>query len=57
MVGLQREYSMKDVKYRVVGDLSNTDRVMNHTFWVIIYPGLSEPHLNFTASIIKEFVA
>lgn len=52
---LLRQPSMKDVKYRVVGDLSNTDRVMNHTFWVGIYPGLSEPHLDFTSSIIREF--
>ena len=52
---LLRQPSMKDVKYRIVGNLSNTDRVMNHTFWVGIYPGLSEPHLDFTSSIIKEF--
>jgi len=52
---LLRQPSMKNVKYKVVGDLKNTDIIMNNTFWVGIYPGLSETQLKFTADTIKEF--
>lgn len=41
--------------YRVVGDLTNTDIVMNNTFWVGIYPGLTEEMLDYTAQKISEF--
>ncbi len=43
-------------RYRVVGDLSNTDRIMNHTFWVGVYPGLSLPKLNYMIASIREAV-
>jgi CDP-6-deoxy-D-xylo-4-hexulose-3-dehydrase len=46
---------MKNVNYRVVGDLSNTDTVMNNTFWVGVFPGLQEEQLEFIAQTIKEF--
>ena len=42
--------------YRVVGDLAVTDRVMNHTFWVGVYPGMTEDMLDYMAKIIKEAV-
>jgi CDP-6-deoxy-D-xylo-4-hexulose-3-dehydrase len=41
--------------YRVVGDLSNTDRIMNDTFWVGVYPGMSESMLEFMIEQIKLF--
>ena len=40
--------------YRVAGDLSNTDRIMNDTFWIGVYPGLSESDLNRMADAIIE---
>jgi len=42
--------------YRVVGDLTNTDRIMNDTFWVGIYPGMTYKMIDYTAKIIKEAV-
>lgn len=42
--------------YRVVGNLKNTDLIMNNTFWVGIYPGMNENMLNFMANSIKEFM-
>lgn len=42
--------------YRVVGNLANTDRIMNDTFWVGVYPGMTEEKLAYMARIIKEAV-
>lgn len=42
-------------EYRVVGELTNTDRIMNQTFWIGIYPGLTEEHLNFVITKFEEF--
>ena len=42
-------------KYRIIGDLSNTDTIMNMTFWVGIFPGLTEEMLEFTANRIAVF--
>ncbi len=42
--------------YRIVGDLSNTDRIMNDTFWVGVYPGMTDEMLDYMAKTIKEAV-
>lgn len=52
---LIRQPYFENVKYRVVGDLTNTDRIMNQTFWVGVYPGLTHEHLDFIASKLEEF--
>ena len=40
--------------YRVVGDLTVTDRIMKDTFWIGVYPGMTEPMLKYMADTIKE---
>lgn len=42
--------------YRVVGDLKNTDRVMTDTFWVGVYPGMTDEMIDFMAKTIIEAV-
>ncbi len=42
--------------YRVVGELTNTDRVMNDTFWVGVYPGMTDKMIDYMAEVIKESV-
>lgn len=42
--------------YRVVGKLTNTDRIMNDTFWVGVYPGMTDDMIDYIARIIKEAV-
>lgn len=42
--------------YRVVGCLENTDRIMNDTFWVGVYPGMSDEKLDYMIKVIKEAV-
>lgn len=43
-------------KYRVVGDLSTTDFVMNNTFWIGVYPGMTDDMIDYMAEVIKEAV-
>lgn len=40
--------------YRVIGDLKNTDTIMNNTFWVGVYPGLNDGKLDYIIKNIKE---
>lgn len=42
--------------YRVVGSLENTDFIMNNTFWVGVYPGMSDDMIDYMAKIIIEAV-
>ena len=41
--------------FRIAGQLDNTDRVMNDTFWLGVYPGLDTPQLDFVAKRLGEF--
>ena len=42
--------------YRIVGDLANTDRIMRDTFWVGVYPGMTDEMIDYMAQVIKEAV-
>ncbi len=42
--------------YRIAGDLANTDRIMNQTFWIGVYPGMTREKLDYMAGRIIEFV-
>jgi CDP-4-dehydro-6-deoxyglucose reductase, E1 len=52
---LTKQPYFKNVEYRVVGDLVNTDRTMNQTFWVGVQPSLHQVHLNFVVEKLEEF--
>ena len=41
--------------YRVVGELRTTDPIMRHTFWLGVYPGLTENMLDYVAQITEAF--
>ena len=43
--------------YRVAGSLSNTDAVMERSFWIGVYPGMTEEKLRYMAHTIKTFIA
>ncbi|MBQ8247495.1 MAG: lipopolysaccharide biosynthesis protein RfbH [Lachnospiraceae bacterium] len=40
--------------FRVIGDLTNTDRIMADTFWVGVYPGMTDDMIDYMAKIIIE---
>ncbi|HWU02011.1 MAG TPA: lipopolysaccharide biosynthesis protein RfbH [Novosphingobium sp.] len=54
---LLRQPYMKGRDVRVVGDLTNADLVTTNTFWLGVYPGLTEDHLAYTAQTIAAFLA
>lgn len=43
--------------YRVVGDLTGTDFIMNNTLWIGVYPGMSHEMLEYIVKTVKEFIA
>ena len=43
-------------KYRVVGDLTITDFIMNNTFWIGVYPGMTDEMIDYMAKTIIEAV-
>jgi CDP-6-deoxy-D-xylo-4-hexulose-3-dehydrase len=46
---------MKDIIFKVHGDLKNTDLIMENTFWIGLYPGLSIKHLEYSIDKISNF--
>ena len=42
--------------YRIVGELLNTDRIMDDTFWVGVYPGMTDEKIDYMAKKIREAV-
>ncbi len=42
--------------YRISGDLPNTDKIMNDSFWIGVYPGMTEQKLDWMATSIKGFL-
>lgn len=53
---LTRQPYMAGAKYRVSGDLTNTDNVMNNTFWIGVQPALTKEMLEFVAVQIETFL-
>jgi CDP-4-dehydro-6-deoxyglucose reductase, E1 len=52
---LTRQPYFEGRQYRVSGELANTDKIMNDTFWVGVYPGLSEPMLDYIVERLETF--
>ena len=53
---LTRQPYMKDAHYRVSGDLTHTDNVMNNTFWIGVQPSLAPEMLEFAARKIETYL-
>lgn len=53
---LTRQPYMAGAKYRISGDLTNTDNVMNSTFWIGVQPALTRDMLEFAASKIESYL-
>jgi CDP-6-deoxy-D-xylo-4-hexulose-3-dehydrase len=53
---LTRQPYMIGRNFRISGTLTNTDTVMNQTFWLGVYPGLDEQRLDYMASHVETFL-
>lgn len=50
------EHLVEGTDYRFVGELKNTDNIMNNAFWIGLYPGMGERRLDYMISIIRDFI-
>jgi CDP-6-deoxy-D-xylo-4-hexulose-3-dehydrase len=51
---LLRQPSFKGTPRRVIGNLKNSDVVMNNTFWIGVWPGLSEKMLDYVIETLQD---
>ncbi len=51
---LLRQPLYKNSQHRVIGDLKNTDNIMNNVFWIGVHPGLNQEHLDYIIKVIKS---
>ncbi|MFF7475303.1 lipopolysaccharide biosynthesis protein RfbH [Streptomyces sp. NPDC008092] len=54
---LTRHPAYIDQPHRIVGELTNSDLITEHTFWIGVYPALTDEMLDYVTASIKEFVA
>jgi CDP-6-deoxy-D-xylo-4-hexulose-3-dehydrase len=52
---LVKQPYMKNIDFKIHRDLKNTDLIMENTFWIGLYPGLSKEHLQYSVLKIKKF--
>ena len=53
---ITRQPAYQDIKYRVVGDLTNTDTVMKQTFWIGVYPRITTDMVEYVLSVFTNFL-
>jgi CDP-4-dehydro-6-deoxyglucose reductase, E1 len=51
---LLRQPAYRDIQCRVIGDLHNTDFVMNNVFWIGLYPGITQPMISYMAETFHQ---
>jgi CDP-6-deoxy-D-xylo-4-hexulose-3-dehydrase len=51
---LTRQPAYKNIHHRIIGDLKNSDRVMNQAFWIGVYPGLTSEQVDYMIQTLRE---
>jgi CDP-6-deoxy-D-xylo-4-hexulose-3-dehydrase len=53
---LRKQPYFKDYKYRVVGDLKNTETIVNDTFWIGVTPAVNDEMIDYMVSVFDEIL-
>jgi len=53
---LLKQPYMKNQHYKIIGDLKNSDIVVNNTFWIGVYPGLGTEELSYVLEMFRKFI-
>jgi CDP-6-deoxy-D-xylo-4-hexulose-3-dehydrase len=53
---LLRQPAYKEIPHKKIGDMSNTDLIMNNSFWIGVWPGLNEIHYQYIIDITKQYI-
>ncbi len=53
---LLRQPAYENLKYRKIGDLENSDFIMNNSFWLGVWPGITESHIDYIFTKTNDFI-
>ena len=54
---ITKQPAFSGVRYRVCGKLTNTDYIMNNTFWIGVYPAITEEMIEYVLDVFESFFA
>jgi CDP-6-deoxy-D-xylo-4-hexulose-3-dehydrase len=52
-----KQPAYQNIPHRIVGDLTNSDIITTNTFWIGVYPGLTDEMIDYMVSTVDEFMA
>ena len=53
---LIKQPAYKDIRYKKIGNLKNSNLIMKNLFWIGVYPGISIKVMNYMKKILKNFL-